>query len=473
MNSRYFLRLGLLVLAGLAQANAAEIELSKSTMAKLRALPAGEQISLDGFPVGPAVNRAVRFHRVEVYAPNAHVYLVTEEGQKELPHSTRTYLRGYAQDGSARVAMSLNADGSFAEGNGSGPDGAFVLRGKSDASGAHHIAAQTLESTIPAGYHYSYKCGNEGELMDLRAPNEAASSALSANSMNAVASAPSAFRFATVAVDTDSLFMSQLFSNNLTSATNWIAQMFNTMNTMYENDLNVQLVQGTTFLRVSTDPYGNISNVPADRIDLDRFGTYWQAHYGTEKRSFATLLSGRGPCSSCGAGCVNCSASGIAWINQFCQAGFVGDGGGGPNADFIGSYSVVQVFASQTIDPNAAIAARLTGHELGHNFGAAHTHCTDKNTGHFFTATNTIDQCYNGEGATHSLGSGQCYDGNTLSCPAGGAGSIMSYCNISGCGQDNLLQFNGTQISATLAPNVTAHTPSCLYLDGIFLNGFN
>ena len=49
----------------------------------------------------------------------------------------------------------------------------------------------------------------------------------------------------------------------------------------------------------------------------------------------------------------------------------------------------------------------------------------------------------------------------------------MSYCNISGCGTDNLLQFNGTQISATLAPNITAQTPACLLTDQIFGNGFN
>jgi len=459
----------LLLLIGLVDIHAAELALDKTTIGRLKSLPAGEEFSLDAFPVGPAVNKAVRFHRAEVYAPDARIFVVTADGQKELPRSSRTFLRGYARDGSARVAMSLNADGSFAEGNGSGPDGAFVLHAQADAAGMHHFAAQTLESTIPAGYHYDFRCGNEGETMDVTAPGAPAAAA---NAVTAATSSPSSFSFGTVAVDTDKLFMSALFSNNTTSATNWIAQMFNTMNTMYENDLNVQLVQGTTFLRIGTDPYGTITVVPADRTDLDKFGTYWNAHYSSVKRAFATLLSGRGPCSSCGTGCVSCSASGIAWINQFCQSGFVGDGGGGPNADFIGSYNVVQVFASSVIDPAADIAARLTGHELGHNFGAAHTHCTDKTTGHFFTATNTIDTCYNGEGASHG---GQCYNGGTLACPAGGAGSIMSYCNITGCpaGTQNLLQFNGTQISATLAPHVTAQTPGCLNIDEIFKNAFN
>jgi hypothetical protein len=49
----------------------------------------------------------------------------------------------------------------------------------------------------------------------------------------------------------------------------------------------------------------------------------------------------------------------------------------------------------------------------------------------------------------------------------------MSYCNVGACQTDNLLQFNGTQIGATLAPNIAAQTPSCLLSDRIFANGFN
>jgi len=282
----------------------------------------------------------------------------------------------------------------------------------------------------------------------------------------ALVTSASTFSVGTVAVDTDSLFMSQLFGNNTTSATNWIAKMFNTMNTMYEPDLNVVLAQGTTFLRVGSDPYVAASDVPADSVDLDVFGSYWKANYGSVKRSFATLLSGRGPCSSCGSGCTSCSASGIAWIDQYCQNGFLANGG----VDLVGSYSVVQVFANLPIDPNADIAARLTGHELGHNFGADHTHCTNKTTGVYPVASNTIDQCYNGEGSSG------CFAG-VQACPAGGKGTIMSYCNVGACaGTQNLLQFNSTQINAAapygLLAQMSAAPAGCFVADEIFPNGF-
>lgn len=444
-------------------AGSEERSVDHATIASLAMLGAGQTQVIDAFPAGPSASASIRFGRVQIYSSDAHIYVITAAGKTEGPRSNRIFLRGYSPDGSVRVAMSLNADGSFADGNGSGPDGSFVLRATVDAAGTYHFSVQLLQEALPPGYKYEYRCGNEGRLMDIHDPADMTLIGANAPQSQAIASATSSNpSVGVVAVDSDSLFMSQLFSNSTANATLWIAKMFNTMNTMYETDLNVVLEQGTTFLRVGTDPYGSASDVPADTTDLDVFGAYWKANYGTIPRSFATLLSGRGPCSSCGTGCVNCSASGIAWINEFCQKGTVF------GADTVGSYNLVQVFASTVVDPNADIAARLTGHELGHNFGANHTHCTDKTSGVFPVSTNTIDQCYNGEAA---IG---CY-GGTQQCPSmGGNGTIMSYCNIGGCAPNqNLLQFSGTQVTKTLAPNVTAETPACLLTDEIFQNGFN
>jgi hypothetical protein len=237
------------------------------------------------------------------------------------------------------------------------------------------------------------------------------------------------------------------------------------MNTMYERDLLVNLKQGTTIFRTNaaTDPYASggafpVTTFPADGTDLNNFGSNWAANEGSVSRTFATLLSGKGPCSS------GCQASGIAWVGSYCQTASSG-----------GSYSVVMLFSNISFDPNGMIAARLDGHELGHNFGANHTHCTDISNGHSPVATNTIDQCYNGES-----GSG-CYAGTT-SCPASGpgapAGTIMSYCNVKGCGSggQNVLQFHPTQINDVLLPDITSTItgqPSCLNTsDDIFYDGF-
>ena len=476
MNLSRTSRLLLLVMLTLcASAGAAERAVDRATMQKLSALHGNEGLRLDAFPVGPQHNAALRFERVQIYAKDAPLYVITASGKQQLPRSERIFLRARSDDGSTRVAMSLNADGSFAEGNGIGPDGSFALEAHADANGTHAFSARTLESTLPSPDAFEFKCGNESVQLDIHSvthtPDLAtelrnATSGATAPASNAIVpvgapQATQAFRLAVIAIDTDSLFMSRLFSNNTTNATNWIASMFNTMNTMYEADLNVQLLIGTTILRTSSagDPYTGLSSGGASGADLNLFGNYWRLNETGVSRSFAILLSGA--IASSGGGC---SAAGIAWIDQYCQKGFVGNGG----ADTIGSYSVNKVCTSLGVDPNGVFDAHIVGHEIGHNFGASHTHCTNISTGASDVATNTIDQCYNGEGASHTTG-GQCYDGPT-SCPAGqSAGTIMSYCNVSGCGTQNQLHFHPTHINSVLLPAIAANA-SCL--DLIFQDKF-
>jgi hypothetical protein len=185
---------------------------------------------------------------------------------------------------------------------------------------------------------------------------------------------------------------------------------------------------------------------------LVEFGNFWQSNLsgGGEavSRAFAMMLSGNSSNQN--------SASGIAWINAYCLT-----------SGSFGSYSTNQIFTNPGI--GVSFSALLTGHELGHNFGAAHTHCSNASTGNYPTSTNTIDQCSN-------AGSG-CYSGPT-SCPTTGpgapSGSIMSYCNLLGtCGQ-NVLQFHPTHITQLLG-RIAANTPSCLTVgtDLIFASGFD
>jgi hypothetical protein len=230
------------------------------------------------------------------------------------------------------------------------------------------------------------------------------------------------------------------------------------MNVMYVRDLNVSLQQGTTIFRITATPYAIAANAAASQADLDTFGSWWQSHHAGVPRDFALLLSGR----ESGAQNHGFSASGIAWINAYCITTSNG-----------GSYSVNKVFTSSQVAVD--LSARIVGHELGHNFGAAHTHCTNATNGTWPVATNTIDVCYKGEAG------GGCYAG-AVSCPTAGPGhplgSLMSYCNTSApngasCGQ-NVLQFHPTQITKLLGL-INANTPSCLSptADQIFKDGFD
>ena len=435
-------------------ARPASIGIDKTTLQKLTTLKPGEEQRFAVFPVGGSRLAAVRFRSTRIYADNARIIVIGADGEHELPRSARVFLRGVSDDAQTTVAIALERDGRFANGTGNGPDGSFVLGAQTNVQGSVTLTAQPIESALPAGFKFDFKCGNESLVLGGRPSVQVADQLRLATNP---ATTAATLRYATVAIDTDSLFMSRLFSNNTTDATNWIASMFNTINTMYESNLQVQLLLGTTILRTSSasDPYAGFSQTTnADQTKLTFFGNYWKTNETSVQRSFAALLSGA-TASTAG----SCGASGIAWVDAYCSTG--------TGAQAFGSYSVNQVCTNINIDPSGTFDARIVGHEIGHNFGAFHTHCTDVSNGDAPVPTNTIDQCYAGESG---LG---CYSGATT-CPAAGKGTIMSYCNVGACaGTQNLLQFHPTQVNDVLLPLVAANTPSCLSTDVIFADGFD
>lgn len=204
--------------------------------------------------------------------------------------------------------------------------------------------------------------------------------------------------------------------------------------------------QGHTILRSGSDPYLR-KTFPPDSNVLNEFGSYWQNNYAHVPRAFAMLLSGATSSPN--------SAAGIAWLNTYCR-----------KASYGGSYSINRVFTN----PNISLASSLfiIAHELGHNLGVHHTHCTSAATGATGVSAGTIDQCY-------ASGPG-CYSGTTR-CPSdtpdAPSGTLMSYCHIRNCGS-NVLKFAPIQIDSVSAL-VAANTPSCLVPVGdahIFRNGF-
>lgn len=436
---------GLLLLFAGTAASAAppgSVTLDHASLDRLAALRSGGELVMPAFPVGPGVLAPIRFERIEVYAPTAKIIEVGVHGERELPRSRRVELIGSGTDSDVRLGLSFGPAFTKMRGSGSGPSGLFAIRAERVATGLrlHAIAAN---EALPQGVTPDIQSRDDAPAGGQPMPGAAG---LALAGLAAPSGGPPSI--ALVAIDTDNEFMSERFGNDAVAAADWIADLFGVMNVMYQRDLAVRLAQGTTFLRTAPDPY-NASDTPADQTDLDEFGNYWQAHYAGVPRSFAALLSGK---SSSGN-----SASGIAWLNAYCRTQSNG-----------GSYSVNQIFTNPGIPVD--LSARISGHELGHNFGAWHTHCTEATTGVAPTGINTIDRCYNGEAAQG------CYSGST-SCPATGPGhplgTIMSYCNLNGCGQD-VLQFHPTQVT-TLSVLIGINTPTCLMRDGdaIFANGFD
>ena len=429
------------VVAAPASGAGDSLVLERADLARLEALAAGDTVQLDGFPDGHGGRASLRFERLRVRAEGARTVVVDAQGERELPPAPRTHLLGRSTDG--RVRASLWFEPGFVRAGGVGMSangGAFAVSAERGANGAI-LRARPVEDTLPAGV-VPRIAGGDDSVPSGRPLPDALTIALAS-------SVPSgAVRLATLAVDTDNELMTERFSGNTTAASAWIDDLIATMNVMYVADLGVQLQRGTTFLRTAPDPYSQTGS-PADTSHLTEFGSYWQANYGNVPRSFAMLLSGKANNQN--------SASGIAWVNSYCEY-----------QSQNGSYSVNQVFTNPLAD--VFYSALIVAHELGHNFGAHHTHCTNVATGSAPTGTNTIDQCQSGESG--------CYAGAT-SCPNSGpgapAGTIMSYCNNRGCGDDdqNVLQFHPTHVGV-LSALVAQNTPSCLVVgsDTIFEDGF-
>lgn len=426
------------------------VTLTSATFADLARLPIGGERTLEAFPVGSGVVAGVRLERIEVYAPDARIVEIGADGKaRDLPRSRRVQLLGTSSDGTVRLGLSFDPDQAEApSGAGVSAAGPFELHAERVAGG-WRVSALSPEAALPPGVVPQFPENVDSLPSPLAEPELL--SHLSAGVEPNAASTPA--RLAVVAIDTDPSLLSARFGNNTTQATAWIADLFTQMNVIYRRDLDVILLQGTTFLRVGgTDPFPTTGS-PASSAQLSEFGSYWQANYSSGSnavsRSFAALLSGK---SSSGN-----SASGIAWVNAYCKTQSSG-----------GSYSVNQVFTNSAIAVSSSVF--IVAHEIGHNFGAAHTHCANASTGAWPTASNTIDQCYNAEGS--------CYAG-TPTCPTGGPsppkGSLMSYCHIGGsnganCGS-NVLQFHATH-ATQLRNLVASNTPSCLKSELIFQNGF-
>jgi len=414
--------------------------LDRAMLDRLDRLPVGASLTIDRFPDGFGGESKLRVERVEIYAPNARIVVVDESGEHEIPRSPRKEFIGTSENGEVRVSLAFDPGVENLGGVGTSSSGTVAISATRNAKGLT-LHAVPVEMTLPAGV-VPRIIPTDDALPSGHAMPDALTLAMTP--------APEGtLRGATVAVDTDNELMSERFSNNTSAASSWIADLFATMNVMYERDVNVMLLQGTTFLRTTTDPYAQ-SNTPADGADLNEFGSYWQGHYSNVPRSFAMLLSGKSNNGN--------SASGIAWVNAYCETQSQG-----------GSYSVTQVFTNAQI--NVSLSALIVGHELGHNFGAYHTHCTNITNGSAPTGTNTIDKCYNQESG--------CYSGTT-SCPTSGpgapAGTVMSYCNQLQCGPSgqNVLQFHPTQVN-TLNALIAQNTPACLSAttDLIFADGFD
>ena len=387
----------------------------------LIATPVERDLVLEALPIAPGVRSDVIVARHEIYAPDAKIFGVSDNGTVEVPRSRWIFFWGAsAEDPSTRVMLSVDPDRGEIRGFATGPKGTWDFQPYAEAGkGRSLVAPPEFFETAPEAKAPTWACGEEEGAGFLSFPP----SAQAGGGGEAITTLHSLV----VAVDTDNEFMLNKAANNATTANNYLASLIASMSAIYERDLLVRLLQGTTTLRFSTtaDPYVQNSNGNASGAELSEFSNYWSANFSGVTRGLAMMISGKQPQSN--------AASGIAWINGLCSTGI--------------GYSFNKVFG-----PAFAISndAKLVGHELGHNFGSPHTHCYSP----------PVDNCYNAEGG--------CYSGGT-SCPAATTingvtnvrGTIMSYCHLlGGCSSSSV--FHPTSVGL-LAPIIQARVNICIF----------
>lgn len=368
----------------------------------------GASIRVARWPVAPGDHRTVRIERRSIYADGARVFEAGDLGFRRLPRSPHIHFLGAIEDehGSGVVLVLDPRTGRLSGTVISGGFSFDLVSADPDDAGSLRVVATTdrLASTDPI-----WDCG--GETIHLPEINSISQS----KSKVPARIKSEAGKQAVIAIDTDSELLSQKFDNNTAAAVDYIADLFATINVMYQRDLDLTLLLGTTILRTGSDPYSQDSGGSASGAELSEFGNYWKTHYQSEDRALAAMLSGKSPSSN--------AASGIAWVGSLCSSNY--------------GYSFSKVFKINYLTGDA----KVVGHEIGHNFGSLHTHCYNP----------PIDNCWSLEGG--------CYSGPT-SCP-GGAGTLMSYCHLTGCGSS--LSFHPAVIDRILYDYVAPATGVCIF----------
>lgn len=372
--------------------------------ATYRQLQPVDHVVLSEFPLGLARTVDLELHRVEVFTSDAQIVAGTVTGDIPLPRPDVVILGGHVKGSPGSLAfLSLSPSGSngLIELNGDTYVVASPRRNRATDTVVYNLAA------LPAGaiQWTEWTCAMD-RLLPLGAPGVAPAPLEAENEGETTGRVASSLfsRRAVLAIETDWEFTGTLFGGDTNASGAYAATLIGAISEIYVRDVDTQLQIG--FLRLwedSNDPW-TASQDTADQ--LLQFRSYWNSQMTHVARHAAHFLSGRG------------LGGGIAYLQGLCATNY--DYGLSANLNGYFPYPL-----EDNHPQNWDIM--VVAHELGHNFGAPHTH----------DMTPPIDNCAYGD------------------CSVTPHGTIMSYCHTCSGGMRNIeLHFHPRIIDEQILPYI-------------------
>lgn len=373
--------------------------------ARLSALAMGESTILEDFPLADAGRFALDVTRFSVITPGGRIVEGTVAGDVDLPDTGLVLLKGTVVGHDEQSSVFI-AVGKW------GINGLVTLNDEffSITTGPYTgLLAPDAEVAVTSNFDLTATtdsfCHYDPGIAKLNPTREGP---IEADDQPLFTSRGTTCRLASLAIDSDYEFTNRLFGNNTSASADYAQTLLGATSTIYERDIGVSISIG--YLRVwgsNIDPYttGNLDTF------LEQVRSEWRTNMTAISRVVVHGLSGRN------------LGGGVAYLNVLCSRNL----GYGVSSSLAGSFPNPPQDHS-----NANWDIIVVPHEIGHNFGAQHTH--DYNP--------PIDQC----------GSGN--------CAGAWGGTIMSYCHLCSGGVRNIVLNFYPSIAAIMQSR--AQAASCI-----------